>query len=170
MDRFASSFLVFAQAAADAAKKQAADEPSLLSPWMMFVLVVLVIALPFGVGSLIARGLKMKDQANKIGVILFALTLGLSPFVAQYIIGALEQRQYEKAEARWQERQKARETIKKEDLDALVKAVPALQDNIQFDPQTVRKAAKKKPDDSGEKKTGEKSPGGKTAAKTNKTE
>jgi SecD/SecF fusion protein len=38
-------------------------------------------------GNLIARGLKMKSYATKIGIVLFALTLGLGPFVARIIQG-----------------------------------------------------------------------------------
>lgn len=71
----------------------AAEDTTLNAPasdawgWLVFLLVLAVIVVPFALGSLIARGLKMKDYANKIGIVLFSLTLALGPFVTRWMSG-----------------------------------------------------------------------------------
>ena len=46
----------------------------------MFLLVICVIVIPFVAGSFLARALRMKDQAMKMGIILFAFVLAVTPF------------------------------------------------------------------------------------------
>jgi len=116
------AIMLFAQTVSE--QKEAAQEPSLLSPWMLFFLIVLLVGLPFLLGTLIARALKMKDLGTKIGVVLLAFELGLGPFVAEYIDGWLKQRQYEKQVATWKTKQAAREKITQSGRDALIEAVP----------------------------------------------
>ena len=131
MGQFALSLTTFAQTAAQ--KPAVAEEPSLVSPWMMMVFVVLLIGLPFLLGSLIARWLKMKDVAMRIGVVLLAFELGMSNILWQYVMGYLEHRKYEQQVAVWQERQEARDTITPETIDSLKKAVPQLE--VRFEDQ-----------------------------------
>ena len=69
--------LTLAQAA-DTATKAAA--PSQASAWLMFLFVALVIVVPFILGNLIARALRMKDISMKIGIVLFAVFLAVTPF------------------------------------------------------------------------------------------
>src|ERR1700691_6186715 len=54
--------------------------PSQVSAWAMFLLVICVIVIPFVAGSFLARALRMKDQAMKMGIILFAFVLAVTPF------------------------------------------------------------------------------------------
>ena len=171
MDRLTSHLFVFAQTAAQAAKKQAEDDPSLMPWWMITLVIVVLFAVPFMLGATIARALKMKDQATKISVILLALFIGLTPFVKQYIVGYLEHGKYEKDVRTWEQKQEVRNTIKQEHLNALTKAVPGLEGNIQFDPQTDRPDETKKPKASvsDPNKTGAKTPAGKTPVKKTNT-
>lgn len=131
MERLTSHLLVLAQAAAKGAPQ--AEEPSLLSPWLVGMIVVVLLGVPFLLGALIARALKMKDLSQKIGVVLLVLFLGLSPFVSQYVVGALEENRYEKELAVWKEKQSARDKITAEGIRGLKDKIPGL--NVQFDPQ-----------------------------------
>ena len=72
--------------------------------WMLFVVVVAVFVLPFVLGTLIARALKLKDLGFKFGVVLFVAALGLTPFVWQSAVGTIEQREYEEELASWESR------------------------------------------------------------------
>jgi SecD/SecF fusion protein len=56
-------------------------EPSGMSGWLLFLIIMALFILPFVFGSLLARWLKLKDLSSKIGTILLAVTLGLTPFV-----------------------------------------------------------------------------------------
>jgi SecD/SecF fusion protein len=69
--------LVLAQAT-DTATKAAA--PSQASAWLMFLFVVLVIVVPFILGNLVARALRMKDISMKVGIVFFAVFLAVTPF------------------------------------------------------------------------------------------
>ncbi len=73
-------------AAADSTSADPGD-----SAFMQLMKIVLVLFLCFGVpvilGQLIARGLKLRDLAGKIGWILCALTLACSPFIYQMYLG-----------------------------------------------------------------------------------
>ncbi|HET6328839.1 MAG TPA: protein translocase subunit SecD [Planctomycetaceae bacterium] len=70
--------LTLAQAAGTATKAPVAS--SHMSAWLMFLFVVLVIVVPFVLGNLAARALRMKDISMKIGIIFFAVFLALTPF------------------------------------------------------------------------------------------
>ncbi|MEX0717667.1 MAG: protein translocase subunit SecD [Planctomycetaceae bacterium] len=85
LDAYRTALTLFAQApviepAADAART-AADGETGTSGWLIFLLVVALVVLPFVIGSMLATALRMKDSATRFGVVLFALTLGVTPFV-----------------------------------------------------------------------------------------
>ena len=135
---------VLAQAAQQGARKVAEEAP-LLSPWLTLFLVVLLLGVPFLLGSLIARWLKMKETATKIGVVLLSLELGLAPFISQYVIGALEEQRYEQELTGWQKKEAAREKISSQDIEELVKAVPSLtRENVQWEPPASQIKGQKK--------------------------
>jgi SecD/SecF fusion protein len=69
--------LILAQAATPATKTAA---PSAASAWLMFLFVVLVIVVPFVLGSLAARALRMKDISMKLGIVFFTVFLAITPF------------------------------------------------------------------------------------------
>jgi len=58
-----------------------------MAGWMVFLIVVAMLALPFVIGQGLANALRLKDLGTKLGIVLFALTLGLAPFVAQKMAG-----------------------------------------------------------------------------------
>ena len=74
--------------------------------WLLFLVVVAVFAVPFGLGGLIARMLKLKDLGFKMGVILLTAVLGLTPFVWQGVQGKLDVLRYEAELANWEAKQK----------------------------------------------------------------
>jgi SecD/SecF fusion protein len=87
MSLMSNSMFVLAQGESTAAKAaqvvSAAPEPSGgLAGWMVLLIVLAVLVLPFVIGQLIANALKLKDLSFKIGITLFSLTLGLAPFVS----------------------------------------------------------------------------------------
>lgn len=59
-----------------------AAEDDGMAGWLVFLIIVAVLALPFVLGNAIASALKLKDLGSRIGVVLLALTLGLAPFVS----------------------------------------------------------------------------------------
>lgn len=52
---------------------------------MRLLLVIALCVLPYIVGAFLARALRLKEFSNRIGTVLFALTLGLAPFAYQII-------------------------------------------------------------------------------------
>jgi len=58
-----------------------------LAGWMVFLIVIAMLVLPFVIGQGIANALRLKDLSTKIGIVLFALTLGMAPFVASKLAG-----------------------------------------------------------------------------------
>ena len=77
---------------AEAASKtaEAVDAASGGSGWgglLILVLVIAVVILPFVFGQLIANALKVREWGFRCGISLFALTLGLAPFVSALISG-----------------------------------------------------------------------------------
>lgn len=70
-----------AQTAADSAKAVQT------SAWMLFALVVTVIVVPFVLGSLLARALRMKDVSMRIGLVLFTVFLAITPFAWRLVQG-----------------------------------------------------------------------------------
>lgn len=115
---------VFAQAAS---QTPAAEEAPLLSPIWVFIIALSLLALPFALGSIIARVMKMKDFAMRISVVLLAAELGLAPFVSEYVRGALEESQYDKKIAHYNEKEAARKNITEAGIAELKKANPQLQ-------------------------------------------
>ncbi|MFO1094260.1 MAG: protein translocase subunit SecD [Planctomycetaceae bacterium] len=57
------------------------------SGWLIFLTVIAMLVLPFVIGQALAKLLRLKDLSSKIGIVLFALTLGLAPFVGQVLAG-----------------------------------------------------------------------------------
>ena len=124
MGNLCFNIVLFAQAVNET--KEEVAETSLLSPWMLFFLVVLMIGLPFLLGNLIARQLKVKDLATKIAVILLATELALGPFVAEYISGWAQDRDHQKQLDKYNDKQKKRNTISQADLKDLEDAVTGI--------------------------------------------
>lgn len=58
-----------------------------MSPWLVLLIVVAVVVVPFLLGSLLARALKMRDAAGRLGVVFFTIALALTPFVSRWIAG-----------------------------------------------------------------------------------
>lgn len=77
---------------------------SLLPGWLLFLIVIVVLVVPFLLGALIARMLKLKDLSFRIGVVLLTTVLGLTPFVSEVVRGRIEQQQYEAELAEWEAR------------------------------------------------------------------
>ena len=91
---------------------------------------VAVFVLPFVLGKLIARMLRMKDVAVRIGLVLLAATLGLTPFAAQWVLGMQEQREYQAALAEWRQTLEQRQSnakITDKGVERLEQALPDVQ-------------------------------------------
>ncbi len=67
--------------AADAASKTAAGTPL----WVVLLSLVALIILPFVIGQWLANVLKVKDMGNRIGIVLFALVIGIAPFAVHML-------------------------------------------------------------------------------------
>ena len=65
----------------------AAAESSGMGGWLVFAIVLAMLIVPFVAGQLIANALRLKDLGLKMGIILFAFTLGLAPFVSRVAAG-----------------------------------------------------------------------------------
>ena len=96
-----------------------------LSVWWVLLTIFVVVVLPFLLGTLIARALGLKDVAVRMGIVLFALFLGVAPFVWQGVVGWLEQRQYQERLAAWEEREE-RFGVTQTGLEDLKAAQPSL--------------------------------------------
>lgn len=57
------------------------------SGWLVLLIVVAVVVLPFVLGSLLASALKMREYATKFGIVFFTIVLSLAPFVASMMRG-----------------------------------------------------------------------------------
>ncbi len=55
--------------------------------WLLLGLFLCVVILPFALGNLLSKLLKVKDMSLKIGITLFALTLSVSPFISALVNG-----------------------------------------------------------------------------------
>ena len=51
--------------------------------WLVFLIVAACLIVPFVLGSVLAKQLKAKEYATRLGVLFLALTLALAPFVAE---------------------------------------------------------------------------------------
>ncbi|MFG0335590.1 MAG: protein translocase subunit SecD [Maioricimonas sp. JB049] len=89
MNLLAPSMFLLAADEAGSEVAQAATEQAAtgLPPFVALLIVIAVLVLPFVIGQLIANALKLKDLGFRMGVVLFAITLGLSPFVTRMATG-----------------------------------------------------------------------------------
>ncbi len=79
-------FLLLAQGVTDASTPVAETAKTAapgLPGWAMILIILAIVILPFVLGQLIERALKLKDISFRIGLVLFAVTLGLTPFVTR---------------------------------------------------------------------------------------
>jgi len=74
-----SNWLLLAQATQKAGET-ISKEPR-TSGFLVFLMILAIFVVPFVLGSMLAKMLKLKDLSTKIGGILLAVTLGLAPFV-----------------------------------------------------------------------------------------
>ena len=84
------SGLTLAQAAATettakVAEVAAATTPSGTPLWVVLLSLVALIVLPFMIGQWLANVLKVKDMGNRIGMVLFALAIGIAPFAVHML-------------------------------------------------------------------------------------
>ncbi|MBL6706008.1 MAG: protein translocase subunit SecD [Planctomycetaceae bacterium] len=80
-------FLLLAQEkAADAAVK-AADAPAGTNGWIIFWLIFAVMFLPYILGSVIAKALRLKDFSSRIGTVLFCVAIAVVPMSYQLAQG-----------------------------------------------------------------------------------
>ena len=107
------------------AATEADNAVSVVPNWLKLLITAGVFLVPYGLGVLIARQLKMKEYAGRISIVLFAATLGVLPFVYQSLLGQLEQQQYEQALAEWEAEQDD-QPITPEGLEKLKKEEPGL--------------------------------------------
>jgi hypothetical protein len=110
------------------AATEAETNESIVPNWVKILITAGVFLIPYGLGVLLARSLRMKEYAFRITVVLFAATAGLMPFAYQAILGALEQQHYERQLAEY-EAEKNEFQVTREALDALQKAHPRLKIN-----------------------------------------
>jgi hypothetical protein len=110
--------LFFAATEAEAAQ-------SIVPNWAKILIALGVFLVPYGLGVLIARQLKLKEYTWRITVVLFAGTLGVMPFLYQGLLGYLEQEQYKEQVAEYEAKQNEFQ-ITKEALDALQDERPGL--------------------------------------------
>jgi len=110
------------------AATEAETSESVVPAWVKLLLTAGVFLIPYGLGVLIARQLKLKEYAFKISVVLFAATLGVMPFVYQYIFGALEQAHYERQLETWK-MMRQESPIGPEDVEEIKEEYPTLRIN-----------------------------------------
>lgn len=65
---------------AEVAAAVASTTPTGTPLWIVLLALVALIVLPFVIGQWLATALKVKDMGNRIGVVLFALAIGIAPF------------------------------------------------------------------------------------------
>jgi SecD/SecF fusion protein len=73
--------------AVEATEAAAAAPPSGVTQFLVLFSVFAILVLPFVAGTYIAKALRVKDWALRISISLFALTLGLTPFVSALVQG-----------------------------------------------------------------------------------
>ncbi|WP_166822951.1 hypothetical protein [Thalassoroseus pseudoceratinae] len=84
---------------------QADLEAGVVPGWLKLTITVLVFVLPFIVGNLLARGLKVREWGFKMSVILLATTVAAMPFLYQLIAGSYADTNYEAKLAEWEANQ-----------------------------------------------------------------
>lgn len=110
------------------AATEAETADNVVPNWVKLLITLGVFLIPYGLGVLIARQLKMKEYAFKISLVLFAATLGLMPFVYQSLLGVLERQHYESQLAEY-EAEKSEFKVTQEGLDEIQKEHPNLKIN-----------------------------------------
>lgn len=79
---------LLAQAGTDAAEVAKTAESAVgTSGWQFFLIASIVFIVPFVIGHLIGLALRMKDVGGKLGLVLCAVFLASSPFIAQALNG-----------------------------------------------------------------------------------
>lgn len=53
--------------------------------WLVLLLLVALVTLPYVIGQWLANVFKVKDMSNRIGTVLFALTIGVAPFAVHLL-------------------------------------------------------------------------------------
>lgn len=96
--------------------------------WVKLLITLGVFLIPYGLGVLIARQLKLKEYALKISIVLVATSLGLMPFLYQGVLAAYEERNYENRLKEWKATQ-AEAVLKSEDIQEIIKENPSLNVN-----------------------------------------
>jgi SecD/SecF fusion protein len=81
------SGLTLAQAATTAQTTAQAAKANQTSAWILFLMVVGVIVVPFVLGTLLSRALRMKDVSMRIGLVLFTVFLAATPFAWRLVQG-----------------------------------------------------------------------------------
>ncbi len=81
------SGLTLAQAAGPTQTALETAKANQTSAWVLFALVVTVIVVPFVLGSLLSRALRMKDVSMRIGLVLFTVFLAITPFAWRLVQG-----------------------------------------------------------------------------------
>ncbi len=75
-----------AAAGATEAVKAAVVTASTGTPiWVVLLSLVALIVLPFMIGQWVANALKVKDMGNRIGIVLFAIAIGIAPFAVHLL-------------------------------------------------------------------------------------
>jgi SecD/SecF fusion protein len=85
-ERFVSG-LTLAQATNAVQTTAEAAKTGQTPAWVLFALVVTVIVVPFVLGTLLARALRMKDVSMRIGLVLFTVFLAVTPFAWRLVQG-----------------------------------------------------------------------------------
>jgi SecD/SecF fusion protein len=78
---------LIAQAGQPVAAAEQAAKATGAPGWLLFIAFLAVIGLPFGLAWLISRALRMPEVMTRIGVVLLAATIGVSPFVWNVVVG-----------------------------------------------------------------------------------
>lgn len=125
MSHLFSAFSSFSSAGGLLATTEADLAAGVVPGWLKLVVTIAVFVLPFVVGNLIGRALRVKEWSQRIGVVLLSATLGVLPFAYQYLAGYYEQAAYERRVASWDERGE-RFQVSDEDVAELRKRRAAL--------------------------------------------
>jgi SecD/SecF fusion protein len=81
------SGLTLAQTADAAQTTAQVAKATQTSAWILFAMVILVIVVPFVLGSLLSRALRMKDVSMRIGLVLFTVFMAITPFAWRMVQG-----------------------------------------------------------------------------------
>jgi hypothetical protein len=119
------------------AATEAEAAESIVPNWVKLLITAGVFLIPYGLGVLIARQLKLKEYALKISLVLFAATLGLMPFIYQSILGVLERQHYERQLAAY-EAEKSEFQVTNETLQEIQEQRPTLKINRPEDAGSAR--------------------------------